>query len=395
MRFSLRFPLHFSLRRSLFAALFVAVSRFALVVPAWAQAAPPTSPAPTFDPKAWILPLNEEGTVAWDAEGDLAYRWTIESDSTAIRVTDDPLRLSDPGPVVVTAQGAKRKDVPGRDKTKRWYGILEFHGGPMDGKRVIVAERRLPLSGAANLRDIGGYRTESGKQVRWGRIYRAEALAALTDADLAYLSRLGLKTVCDFRGVSEAAAAPDRLPKTDGMTLINLPIEAGYGKKEMGQLFGVALKGTPAELDEMMAGFYCRTVDEHAKDVFGPLIARVADPSNLPFLYHCTAGKDRTGVATALILRTLGVPEKTVLADYSLTNLAYDSLMKQVRENKQLAAMGVSPERLGPLMGANPAWLEKTLRHIDEKYGSVEAYLTGPCGLDKATLEKLRTNLTE
>jgi protein-tyrosine phosphatase len=159
------------------------------------------------------------------------------------------------------------------------------------------------------------------------------------------------------------------------------------------KMLGVALKGDPAALDATMSALYIQMAEEHGKDAFGPFITLAADTKNLPMVYHCTAGKDRTGIATALILRVLGVPEKTVVADYSQSNLAYDSLMKQVRGNPQLAALGVSPERLGPLMGVNPVWLTNALRHIETKYGSVENYLTTACGVEKKTLDSLRKTL--
>ncbi len=359
---------------------------------AWGQT--PTPAAPSFDPKAWLLPLDEEATLGRDAEGDVVFQWTAENISAELQLTDDPLKLpGDAGPVLATVKGKKKKDIKGYNASGRWYGVITFRGGANDGKRIVVADRRLPLLGAANFRDIGGYRTVDQRQVRWGRLYRAEALAGLTDSDLATVGKLGLKTLCDFRGVTERAAAPDKLPSSVTLSIAGLPIESGAGRGDAMKMLGVALKGDPAALDATMSALYIQMAEEHGKDAFGPFITLAADTKNLPMVYHCTAGKDRTGIATALILRVLGVPEKMVVADYSQSNLAYDSLMKQVRGNPQLAALGVSPERLGPLMGVNPVWLTNALRHIETKYGSVENYLTTACGVEKKTLDSLRKTL--
>jgi protein-tyrosine phosphatase len=113
-------------------------------------------------------------------------------------------------------------------------------------------------------------------------------------------------------------------------------------------------------------------------------------------LIHCSAGKDRTGVAVALLLRLLGVPEQTVIEDYSLSNLYYEYFRDITAQIiRQLSYFGISEAEMSPLLMANPATMTAALRHIDAKYGSIEAYLTTAAGLDAAALKRIRANMLE
>ncbi|MDX1931608.1 MAG: tyrosine-protein phosphatase [Capsulimonadales bacterium] len=378
-----------------------------LTVPLAAQAqeaAPAAQPvAPVIDPKSYVRVPEEEATMTRNEKGAFIIAWTVPADSVEVFLVADPDRTIGPNDKADRIAIKKsRVALMTLEAKGRRYAILRFRGGAWEGKTWVVGERRLPLEGLGNLRDAGGYRTEEGRQVRWGMLYRSEALARLTDADREYLNGLQLKTVCDFRGNREAEAAPDKLAPIMTARAVSFPIESGTITRPSatGTTTGTTTTATTATTVDLSALIktglgvaYMRMLDEHGKSAFGPFVRALAEPANLPTLYHCTAGKDRTGVATALVLRVLGVPTKTIVADYSLTNLATDALMEQAKRNPQLAASGLNSARMMPLMIADPKWMEDTLRYVEEKHGSVENYLTTVCGVEKATIDKLRARL--
>ena len=137
----------------------------------------------------------------------------------------------------------------------------------------------------------------------------------------------------------------------------------------------------------MMPDMYTRTIIDGNAKLYGGLLRRLSEPDNLPTLIHCTAGKDRTGVAVALLLLLLGVPDEVVVADYSLSNLYFDTFFEYgKRVAHSLRWFGVRAEDLSPLFMANPETLRTTITHIRAKYGSVEGYLRDAAGLDDATM---------
>jgi len=196
------------------------------------------------------------------------------------------------------------KGLPATDR--QWFTLVPEHGGSLR-----LADRLIELDGTVNFRDAGGYRTEDGHWVRMGAVYRTDSLDKLTDADLAKLKRLGISVDYDLRTTSERAAGPDRLPEGvryvvanvvgDDSPLFSLPKTA----EEAAQLM---IDGEKS----MVSGESAKTA---YSSVFGGL-ARDADG----VLYHCTAGKDRTGWASAALLTALGVPRETVMKDYLASN---------------------------------------------------------------------------
>ena len=186
------------------------------------------------------------------------------------------------------------------------------------GTRAIVAERRIALEGDSNFRDLGGYHTKDGRSVRWGRIYRSGELDALTDADLATVDGLDIKLVCDLRAPSEISIAPDRSPT--GAETISIPVTDDSQDpvviREQVLAGDVSALGEPGELlTEAGKTFPTKYAPEFEK-----VMARLMDVRYQPALVHCSAGKDRAGLASALVLLTLGVPEKAVMQDYLLSN---------------------------------------------------------------------------
>jgi len=255
--------------------------------------------------------------------------------------------------------------------------------------RVILGERTLALEGSKNFRDLGGYTNTEGRRVRWGQLFRSDSLSQLSESDWDGLKGLQLSTIVDLRGDSEVSVAPDRLPtRGPKPELVRLPIAADASMASL-------LVATPKELDKRMAESYVKMAEEYAATVYGPLLKRMADPKSGPVVFHCTAGKDRTGIGAALLLAALKVPESTIVGDYARSNDAYAFLMKSFQENPRYQALKIPAEKIAPLMAANPEWIEYLLRSLKEKYGSVEKFLRTKAGLDEATLSQLRAKLLE
>jgi protein-tyrosine phosphatase len=146
-------------------------------------------------------------------------------------------------------------------------------------------------------------------------------------------------------------------------------------------------------IDDYLLGGYKRVMIDGNAHVIGEIFQRLADPAQTPALIHCTAGKDRTGLVVALLLLTLGVPEETVLADYTMSNLFYDHFRKGiVADLKQVAPWGVSVDDLQDLLLVKAKTLQGALDYLRQTYGSLDNYLRHQAGVSDETIAQLRQN---
>ena len=252
-----------------------------------------------------------------------------------------------------------------------------------------VERRHVALEGAANFRDLGGYATEDGRRVRWGLFYRSDELSELSDADLEKLRGLGVRLVCDFRGEAERREAPDRLPASPAPEVAELEIwDASFDSRAIreslrsGEL-DVDLRQMLIEGNRLFATRYA--------DRYRAMFERLGDAANLPALVHCTAGKDRTGLAAALILRALGVPIETVYEDFLLTNHYTAAKIERTLWLVRLFSLfRLDPERVRPVLGVERAYLDAAFAAIDERHGSFDAFRREALGLDDARLAAFR-----
>jgi protein-tyrosine phosphatase len=240
-------------------------------------------------------------------------------------------------------------------------------GAEAEGMRV----RRLPLSGAANFRDLGGYRAADGRRMRWNLIYRADSLSHLTEEDLDLVAGLGIAKLIDFRIPREREERPNRLPAGQAIETIHLPfIPAGTLDMLRRVKAGTI---TTDEIQDHVRGHYRRfAVDHH--DVYRRLIDEVFAAGGRPVLFHCTSGKDRTGFGAAVILLAAGVSRDDIRQDYDLTNLYR-------RDVSQFFSPSTPPEVPHTLTSAFPAYIDEALATIDQVYGSADAYLEEGLGL--------------
>ncbi len=251
---------------------------------------------------------------------------------------------------------------------------------PTVGEPLVLTVRDLGLASDPNLRDVGGYRTTDGQWVRMGVVYRSQALA-LSPADLATIDKLGLTADYDLRTTEEIAASPDVVPA--GATYTNLNVMADIS------LAPTLTSAASAEayMEDIEQDF---VTNPTAQAAFGTLLTDIAN-SNGAVLYHCTAGKDRTGWATAVLLTLLGVPRATVVQDYLLSNTYYfDSPAVQA----ELKAMPAAESAVyAPLLEVQASYLQAGFAQVTASYGSMYGYAVHGLGLSPQTIAKLRHKL--
>ncbi|WP_328908856.1 tyrosine-protein phosphatase [Streptomyces sp. NBC_00234] len=266
------------------------------------------------------------------------------------------------------------RGLPAADR--QWFDLVPEHGGSLH-----LADRLIQLQGAVNFRDAGGYRTRDGHWVKMGEIYRSDALDKLTDADLAKLRRLSVVTVFDLRMESERSAAPDRVPSS--ATQVVADVLAGSPTF-------TAMPKTAAEAEAMMVdGEKFMVSGSTAKSAYRMVFSGIADEDARAVLFHCTAGKDRTGWANAALLTALGVPRSTVMADYLASN--------DYRSEANAAALASMPAEQAavykPLLDVRPEYLNSGFQEVSEKLGSFGTYEKQALGLDSKDLRELKRDL--
>ena len=236
-------------------------------------------------------------------------------------------------------------------------------------------DRVLRLQGATNFRDLGGYPGHGGRPLRWRRLFRSEHLAGLTEADRAALAALGLGQSFDFRGVAERAATPYNLP---GVVQHALAIEPSVVQR-MQDMVAAGQSLTAAITAALMRDLYRTLVNDQAgrfAEMFEHLLQ-----ADVPAVMHCTAGKDRTGIAAALILSALGVSRGWVLQDYLLTNRHYKQAPPAQSETPA--------EVLAVLWRVEQGFLDAALLVIDAEHGGTDAFLRQRIGLSQAARDTL------
>jgi protein-tyrosine phosphatase len=262
---------------------------------------------------------------------------------------------------------------------------------PEEGKAIIVGERRLPLQETVNTRDLGGYETADGHRLKWGKVFRSDHLSRLSDDDIAFLKHMKIKSVCDFRTLVEAQNRPDRFPVDGHGTYFHLPVN--HLKFEPGLLFEKLKNGDASWLTpSFLIKGYRLNLDQFAT-TWGAVFRRLADPKGLPLLFHCTGGKDRAGTFAALLLLAMGVPEKTVIDDYGLSNTYIADVVNQIYA--QLNIDSAYREKIAPYFSAPKYCIEAMLSHLHDKYGSALEYLTSRAGVTQEMLQAIKYQLLE
>lgn len=246
----------------------------------------------------------------------------------------------------------------------------------MDHPRVLA------LDGVTNFRDLGGYATADGRRVRHGMVFRSAALAGLSARGIAQLQDLPLRTVADLRGTREITIVPSpAIPGCENLPLVIQP-RIGASLRDLLQ----RREATGEDVVAILAQAYATYVTEHLP-VYRRLFDLILEAGRLPLVFHCTAGKDRTGVGAALLLTALGVPEDQVIADYRATDRFWD-------RNHALPE-GTTPEVADAFLGTHTQLMLDTLAAAAAPFGSRDALFEQGLGLTPARLDALRTLLLE
>jgi protein-tyrosine phosphatase len=256
---------------------------------------------------------------------------------------------------------------------------------------INVGSRLIPIFGAHNLRDMGGYQTSDGRELKWKTLFRSGLITKLTDSDRAEFRRLELSVIYDLRTNSERARRPVEWLPEEGIEYYCRDHE-----RSVGALDSLIRTGDFAAHDatRAMREVYIELPFEQAdslRDVFRLLIG-----GRVPMLFNCTAGKDRTGLVAALILLALGVPRGTIERDYLLTELALHKLVEILLGDPSYARVAALPsERYLPILRADCSYLSAAFDEIERRAGGVKEYLETVLGIGQRETEMLRNVLLQ
>lgn len=245
-----------------------------------------------------------------------------------------------------------------------------------------VLERRLVVDGTYNIRDLGGYATANG-ETRWRRVLRSDGLHRVTPDGMALLQQEGLRTVIDLRHGHELATAPNPFAGQNGVTYLHVSLFDGLSPQPS--------SANAAGSDSVLLDLYIQALSDRGEQIRSVLQA-IADEAEGVVLFHCTAGKDRTGIIAGLLLANAGVPRETILADYALTGQLIGPLLAELIADAE--ARGADVDAFRKVLGSDPDVMAAMLDHIADNHGDARSYLRA-IGLDEETLVRLSGRLLE
>lgn len=244
------------------------------------------------------------------------------------------------------------------------------------------SQRHLPLNGAYNFRDLGGYCTGENRETRWRRVMRADSPHRLDAADKQKLRQSGLRTVIDLRAMNELETAPNPFVDDPDVQYLNISLYEHLAPANMVE--------EEASKDPLL-DFYVITLATRQKSICNVLEAIAAHQEGL-LVFHCTAGKDRTGLIAALLLGLAEVEDRHIIADYAQTAPLIVDLVAEFLQLAQEKGMDIDAYK--KLLKCEPQTMQKALNHVHETYGSIPQYLQ-QAGLDKATRTRLTKLMTK
>jgi len=241
---------------------------------------------------------------------------------------------------------------------------------------AILAEKHLPMEGGYNFRDLGGIQTKDGRYVKWGKIFRTDDLHKLTEKDLTYLSSIPITSVVDFRSEAEIEKDPDILPPS-----VKNKHKLSLYPGNLEALGEEVLRLKPDEIDQIMRDMNVQFVtDPVCIKEYKTFFELLQKEENLPLLFHCTAGKDRTGMGSCLFLASLGVDEETILSDYFLSNTYL--------ADKYAHYVELYPS-LKTIFEVKKEYLKAAIDRMKKDHGSIENFLTKELGVDTDKMKNI------
>lgn len=248
-----------------------------------------------------------------------------------------------------------------------------------------------PLSGAPNFRDLGGLASEDGRQVRPGLLFRSEGFAELTDADLEQVTGLGIRTVCDLRSDTERMRFASRWPQHTPVQLLHLNISADVRAGQRSMLQTLLDRPTAQGATDAMVMSY-RQFPHAFADKLGGLFDCLLAEQGVPMVFHCSAGKDRTGFIAAILLHSLGVSWETIMGDYLRTADYWHGPRSETTMREVLRALfGDTPhdDVMAPLIAVDERYLTAAREEMHQAYGGIDEYLQA-AGITPRQRETLR-----
>ena len=250
--------------------------------------------------------------------------------------------------------------------------------------------RLLPMDGAHNTRELGGYETTDGKSVKWGMLFRSDKLSDISKTDQVYLQNLGIKKIIDFRSREEKEEDPDIIP--EGINYVEMPISVDGAMRSK---IEAVLKGeTNKEVKSFLIDANKEFVSNYS-GVYEEFLRNLIDDEG-PALFHCTAGKDRAGFAAAITLIALGVSKEDVIQDYMKTNQFTQERIEEIIGQIELMTLyQTDAEILRPLLGVEREYIETAFQTAEEKYGSLEVFIRDGLNISDEDIQKLRNKFLE
>ena len=262
---------------------------------------------------------------------------------------------------------------------------------PLAAKDVgSVPGRMIEIDGGRNFRDVGGYRTADGHWIRWATLYRSGSLGSLTPSGMVQLQHLNVRAIIDLRMTEERRRDPNNWLATANLGYWTRDYRLAGDGASLAQVFKDPAKLTSDSVRAAMIHGY-RTMPKELAPQYRELFARLLARGESAVVVSCTAGKDRTGIAAALVLTALGVLYKTVREDFLLSNtgLGMTSLAGSI--SPQIAAL--PPEIAKPLLGVEGPYLDAAFDQLRKDYGSVEAYLEKELAIGPAQVAMLKRRM--
>jgi len=240
-----------------------------------------------------------------------------------------------------------------------------------------------------NFRELGGYRSSNGKKVRSNRLFRSGEMSELTLEDVAYLESIGLSFICDLRSEEEQREKPN--PRIAGVRNLSNPAMGGaVAMQDLNAFFG-SLGAQGAAQDPLLIAYRQFVSDPKSLQAYRRLIGTILEAEGKPALWHCTAGKDRTGFAAAILLLILDVPMETIMEDYLKTELyRQEANAKMIEQLRHVVRNEDHLSIIRSLLGVKPSYLQASVAEMERVYGSVANYLTEGLGLSHADRERLQ-----
>lgn len=289
----------------------------------------------------------------------------IEVDGKWILYVGNSVDAIDFSKPVAEGEGSGTFPLDVSDSIRSYFQLVTSEG------KAILAERHLPMTGGYNFRDMGGIKTIDGRYVKWGKIFRSDDLHNLTDKDLHYLASIPLVSIVDFRSPDEIKRSPDKLP-------VSVKKDYAYSITPGNLLAAKSLSDLKeSQMDSAMMDMNILLVsDTSCVSNYKDFFTLLQDEKEVPLMFHCSAGKDRTGMGAALVLFALGVDENTVFDDYLSSNIYLgDKYDQYIAQNPNLK----------PLFQVKKEFIKAGIDKIKKDHGSVENYLTTVLGVNLQT----------